>query len=162
MLNEQGLRLIEPLRSLYKDEVRELGRALGIPEQLVMRHPFPGPGIAVRVLGEVTPEKVEITRRADHIFISEIGKAGLYDQISQAFAALDPSRAVGVMGDKRVYGYIIILRAVTTTDFMTAEAFEFSWTFLQRVTNRIINEVHGVCRVTYDITSKPPGTIELE
>ncbi|KAF4634208.1 hypothetical protein G7Y89_g3910 [Cudoniella acicularis] len=154
--------LIEPLRSLYKDEVRELGRALGIPEQLVMRHPFPGPGIAVRILGEVTPEKVEIARRADHIFISEIREAGLYNQISQAFAALDPSRAVGVMGDKRVYGYMIILRAVTTTDFMTAESFEFSWPFLQRVTNRIINEVHGVCRVTYDITSKPPGTIELE
>ncbi|RFU34016.1 hypothetical protein B7463_g2308, partial [Scytalidium lignicola] len=162
MTNGQGLRLIEPLQSLYKDEVRELGRALGIPEQLVMRHPFPGPGIAVRILGEVTPEKVEIARHADHIFISEIRKAGLYDQISQAFAALDPSRAVGVMGDKRVYGYIIVLRAVTTTDFMTAEAFEFPWTFLQRVTNRIINEVHGVCRVTYDITSKPPGTIELE
>ncbi|KAK2765644.1 GMP synthase (glutamine-hydrolyzing) [Arachnomyces sp. PD_36] len=162
MTNGQGLQLIEPLRSLYKDEVRALGRALGIPEHLVMRHPFPGPGIAVRILGEVTPEKVEIARRADDIFISEIRQAGLYDQISQAYAALDPSRAVGVMGDKRVYGYIIILRAVKTTDFMTAEAFEFPWTFLQRVTNRIINEVHGVCRVTYDITSKPPGTIELE
>jgi GMP synthase (glutamine-hydrolysing) len=162
MANGQGLKLIEPLRSLYKDEVRALGRALGIREELVMRHPFPGPGIAVRILGEVTPEKVEIARQADHIFISEIRKAGLYDQISQAYAAVDPSRAVGVMGDKRVYGYIIVLRAVTTTDFMTAEAFNFPWDFLQRVMNRIVNEVHGVCRVVYDITSKPPGTIELE
>ncbi|KAH8819102.1 hypothetical protein F5884DRAFT_661740 [Xylogone sp. PMI_703] len=162
MRNGQGLQIIEPLRQIYKDEARELGRALGIVEHLVMRHPFPGPGIAVRILGEVTPEKVEIVRRADDIYISEIRKAGLYDHISQAFAALDPSRAVGVMGDKRVYGYIIILRAVTTTDFMTAEAFEFPWTFLQRVTNRIINEIEGVCRVTYDTTSKPPGTIELE
>ncbi|KAK1783242.1 class I glutamine amidotransferase-like protein [Copromyces sp. CBS 386.78] len=162
MTNGQGLQLIEPLRSLYKDEVRELGRTLGIHEELVMRHPFPGPGIAVRILGEVTEEKVRIARQADHIFISEIRKAGLYDHISQAYAAVDPSRAVGVMGDKRVYGYIIILRAVTTTDFMTAEAFNFPWEFLQRVMNRIVNEVNGVCRVTYDITSKPPGTIELE
>lgn len=162
MSNGQGLRLIEPLRNLYKDEVRALGRELGISEELVMRHPFPGPGIAVRILGEVTPERVAIARQADHIYISEIRKAGLYDQISQAYAAVDPSRAVGVMGDKRVYGYIVILRAVTTTDFMTAEAFEFPWTFLQKVMNRIVNEVDGVCRVTYDITSKPPGTIELE
>ncbi|AEO66377.1 uncharacterized protein THITE_2066293 [Thermothielavioides terrestris NRRL 8126] len=162
MMNGQGLKLIEPLRSLYKDEVRELGRALEIREELVMRHPFPGPGIAVRILGEVTPEKVEIARQADHIFISEIRKAGLYNQISQAYAAVDPSRAVGVMGDKRVYGYIVVLRAVTTTDFMTAEAFNFPWDFLQRVMNRIVNEVHGVCRVVYDVTSKPPGTIELE
>lgn len=162
MSNGQGLRLIEPLRNLYKDEVRALGRELGISEELVMRHPFPGPGIAVRILGEVTPERVAIARQADHIYISEIRKAGLYDQISQAYAAVDPSRAVGVMGDKRVYGYIVILRAVTTTDFMTAEAFEFPWAFLQKVMNRIVNEVDGVCRVTYDITSKPPGTIELE
>ncbi|KAK4465770.1 class I glutamine amidotransferase-like protein [Cladorrhinum samala] len=162
MTNGQGLKLIEPLRSLYKDEVRALGRALGIREELVMRHPFPGPGIAVRILGEVTEEKVNIARQADHIFISEIRKAGLYDQISQAYAAVDPSRAVGVMGDKRVYGYIIILRAVTTTDYMTAEAFNFPWDVLQRIMNRIVNEVHGVCRVVYDITSKPPGTIEME
>lgn len=162
MANGSGLRLIEPLRSLYKDEVRELGRALGISEELVMRHPFPGPGIAVRILGEVTPEKVEIARRADNIFITEIRKAGLYNQISQAYAAVDPSRAVGVMGDKRVYGYIIILRAVVTIDYMTAEAFEFPWAVLQKVMNRIINEVDGVCRVTYDVTSKPPGTIEME
>jgi GMP synthase (glutamine-hydrolysing) len=162
MTNGQGLQLIEPLRNLYKDEVRALGRELGISEELVMRHPFPGPGIAVRILGEVTREKVEIARQADDIFITEIRKAGLYNQISQAYAAVDPSRAVGVMGDKRVYGYIVILRAVNTLDFMTAEAFEFPWTFLQRVMNRIVNEVDGVCRVTYDITSKPPGTIELE
>lgn len=122
MQNGAGLKLIEPLRSLYKDEVRQLGRALGIAEELVMRHPFPGPGIAVRILGEVTEEKVEMARKADDIFISEIRKAGLYDSISQAYAALDPSRAVGVMGDQRHYGYIIVLRAVTTTDFMTAEA----------------------------------------
>ncbi|KAF1812793.1 GMP synthase [Eremomyces bilateralis CBS 781.70] len=162
MTNGQGMQLIEPLRSLYKDEVRALGRTLGIQEELVMRHPFPGPGIAVRILGEVSQEKVDIARKADHIFISEIRKAGLYNNISQAYAAVDPSRAVGVMGDRRVYGYIIVLRAVTTTDYMTAEAFEFPWDFLQRVMNRIVNEVHGVCRVTYDITSKPPGTIELE
>ena len=124
MANGAGLRLIEPLRCLYKDEVRALGRALGISEELVMRHPFPGPGIAVRILGEVTREKVEIARQADHIFISEIRSAGFYNNISQAFAAVDPSRAVGVMGDNRVYGYIIILRAVVTTDFMTAEACE--------------------------------------
>ncbi|KAK4161045.1 class I glutamine amidotransferase-like protein [Cladorrhinum sp. PSN259] len=162
MTNGQGLKLIEPLRSLYKDEVRALGRALGIREELVMRHPFPGPGIAVRILGEVTEEKVNMARQADHIFISEIRRAGLYNQISQAYAALDPSRAVGVMGDKRVYGYIIILRAVTTTDYMTAEAFNFPWEVLQRIMNRIVNEVHGVSRVVYDITSKPPGTIEME
>ena len=161
MTNGQGLRLIEPLQSLYKDEVRKLGRELGMPEALVMRHPFPGPGIAVRILGEVTPEKVTIARAADHIFISEIRRAGLYDRISQAYAGLDPSKSVGVMGDKRVYGYIVILRAVVTTDFMTAEAFPFEHEFLQRVMNRIINEVHGACRVMYDITSKPPGTIEL-
>ena len=116
MIDGQGMRLIEPLRGLFKDEVRALGRQLGIAHELVMRHPFPGPGIAIRVLGEVTPERVEIARRADHIFISMIREAGLYDQIAQAYAALDPSKAVGVMGDKRVYAEIIILRAVETTD----------------------------------------------
>lgn len=162
MTEGQGLRLIEPLRELFKDEVRELGRRLGIGPELVMRHPFPGPGIAIRILGEVTPEKVEIARKADHIFISMIREAGLYDQISQAFAALDPSKAVGVMGDKRVYQFIIILRAVQTTDFMTARAFPFPFEFLDKVSTRIINEVDGVCRVVYDCSSKPPGTIELE
>jgi len=162
MTEGQGLKLLEPLRELFKDEVRELGRQLGIPHELVMRHPFPGPGIAIRVLGEVTKERVEMARMADHIFISMIKEAGLYDRIGQAFAALDPSRAVGVMGDKRVYENIIILRAVSTQDFMTAKAYSFDYDFLARVSTRIINEVHGVCRVTYDLTSKPPGTVELE
>ncbi|GLA75795.1 GMP synthase (glutamine-hydrolyzing) [Aspergillus tubingensis] len=162
MIDGQGMRLIEPLRELFKDEVRALGRQLGIAHELVMRHPFPGPGIAIRVLGEVTPERVEIARRADHIFISMIREAGLYDQIAQAYAALDPSKAVGVMGDKRVYAEIIILRAVETTDFMTARAFPFDNEFLSRCSTRIINEVHGVSRVLYDISSKPPATIEME
>lgn len=162
MTEGQGLKLIEPLRELFKDEVRELGRQLGIPHDLVMRHPFPGPGIAIRILGEVTPERVEIARKADYIFISMIKEAGLYDKIGQAFAALDPSRAVGVMGDKRVYENIVILRAVETTDFMTARAVPFSHEFLTQVSTRIINETPGVCRVVYDVTSKPPGTIELE
>ncbi|EPE32507.1 Class I glutamine amidotransferase-like protein [Glarea lozoyensis ATCC 20868] len=162
MMNGQGLKLIEPLRELFKDEVRELGRKLGISHELVMRHPFPGPGIAIRVLGEVTRSQVEIARKADHIFISEIRAAGLYDQISQAFAALLPVKAVGVMGDKRVHQQVIALRAVQTTDFMTANIFRFDWEFLERVSTRIVNEVDGVCRVEYDLTSKPPGTIEME
>ncbi|OJJ44766.1 hypothetical protein ASPZODRAFT_134889 [Penicilliopsis zonata CBS 506.65] len=162
MIDGQGMKLIEPLRELFKDEVRALGRQLGIAHELVMRHPFPGPGIAIRVLGEVTPERVEIARRADHIFISMIREAGLYDKIAQAYAALDPSKAVGVMGDKRVYAEIIILRAVETTDFMTARAFPFDNEFLSQCATRIINEVHGVSRVLYDISSKPPATIEME
>jgi GMP synthase (glutamine-hydrolysing) len=162
MTEGQGLKLIEPLRELFKDEVRELGRELGIAHDLVMRHPFPGPGIAIRVLGEVTPERVEMARKADHIFIGMIREAGLYDKIGQAFAALDPSRAVGVMGDNRVYENIVLLRAVETTDFMTANPYKFDSDFLIKVSTRIINEVHGVCRVAYDYTSKPPGTIELE
>ena len=125
MTEGQGLKLIEPLRELFKDEVRELGRQLGIPHDLVMRHPFPGPGIAIRILGEVTPERVETARQADDIFISEIRKAGIYDEISQAFCALDSSLAVGVMGDSRKVGNLAVLRAVTTTDFMTAEACKF-------------------------------------
>ena len=162
MMNGQGLKLIEPLRELFKDEVRELGRNLGIPHDLVMRHPFPGPGIAIRVLGEVTPEQVAIARKADHIFISEIRAAGIYDKISQAYAALLPVKAVGVMGDKRMHQQVIALRAVETTDFMTATAYRFDWEFIERVSTRIVNEVDGVCRVLYDITSKPPGTIEME
>jgi GMP synthase (glutamine-hydrolysing) len=162
MMNGQGLKLIEPLRELFKDEVRELGRQLGIPHDLVMRHPFPGPGIAIRVLGEVTREQVAIARKAGYIFIEEIKKAGLYDQISQAFAALLPVKAVGVMGDKRVHQQVVALRAVCTTDFMTANIFRFDWDFLERVSTRIVNEVDGVCRVEYDLTSKPPGTIEME
>jgi GMP synthase (glutamine-hydrolysing) len=162
MTEGHGLKLIEPLRELFKDEVRELGRNLGLHEDLVMRHPFPGPGIAIRVLGEVTPERVEIARQADFHFINMIREKGLYNQIGQAFAALDPSRAVGVMGDKRVYQYIIILRAVQTCDFMTANSYPFDSDFLAEVATRITNEVAGVCRVVYDVTSKPPGTIELE
>lgn len=162
MMNGQGLKLIEPLRELFKDEVRELGRNLGIPHDLVMRHPFPGPGIAIRVLGEVTPEQVAIARKADHIFISEIKAAGIYDKISQAYAALLPVKAVGVMGDNRVHQQVIALRAVETTDFMTANAYRFDWEFIERVGTRICNEVDGVCRVFYDVTSKPPGTIEME
>ncbi|KAF2230096.1 GMP synthase [Viridothelium virens] len=157
-----NLRLIEPLRELFKDEVRVLGKELGVPEEHVWRHPFPGPGLAIRILGEVTPEQLRIAREADHIFITEIQAAGLYKKISQAYAALLPVKAVGVMGDKRVHSQVIALRAVETTDFMTADSFEFKHTFLKRVSNRIVNEVDGVCRVSYDITSKPPGTIEME
>ncbi|KAH6973213.1 class I glutamine amidotransferase-like protein [Ilyonectria sp. MPI-CAGE-AT-0026] len=162
MMNGQGLRLIEPLRLLFKDEVREIGRQLGIHESLVNRHPFPGPGIAVRILGDVTEERVEIARKADNIFINMIKEAGLYDQISQAFAGLDTSRSVGVFGDMRVWGYIVILRAVRTKDFMSAEVFNFDNSFLQDVSRAICNQVDGVARVVYDLTSKPPGTIELE
>ncbi|KAL8627393.1 hypothetical protein Q9189_006914 [Teloschistes chrysophthalmus] len=156
------LKLIEPLRELFKDEVRILGTKLGIPEELVWRHPFPGPGIAIRILGEVTSAQVEIARQADHIFIEEIVAAGLYRKISQAFAALLPVKAVGVMGDKRVHEQVIALRAVETTDFMTADWFPFDGLFLKKVSSRIVNEVSGVCRVVYDVTSKPPGTIEME
>ncbi|KAK3321081.1 hypothetical protein B0T19DRAFT_431475 [Cercophora scortea] len=162
MTEGQGLKLIEPLRELFKDEVRQLGRELGISHELVMRHPFPGPGIAIRILGEVTPERVEIARQADHIFISMIREAGIYDDISQAFAGLDSNRAVGVMGDKRVYGYMIILRAVCSTDFMTADAYPFTNEFRKAVATKIINCVDGVTRCLFDETTKPPGTIELE
>jgi len=162
LLENMKLKLIEPLRELFKDEVRVLGTNLGIPEELVWRHPFPGPGIAIRILGEVTPEQIAIARKADHIFISEIKEAGIYREISQAYAALLPVRAVGVMGDKRVYDQVIALRAVTTTDYMTADWYDFDGKFLRRVAARIVNEVAGVCRVTYDITQKPPGTIEFQ
>lgn len=146
------LKLIEPLRELFKDEVRILGTKLGIPESLVWRHPFPGPGIAIRILGEVTPSQVHIARQADHIFIEEIIAAGLYRKISQAFAALLPVKAVGVMGDKRVHEQVIALRAVETTDFMTADWYPFDGSFLKKVSSRIVNEVNGVCRVVYDGT----------
>lgn len=150
------LKLTEPLCELFKDEVRVLGTNLGIPEYLVWRHPFPGPGIAIRILGEATPEQIRIARLADHIYISEIKAAGLYRQISQAYAALLPVRAVGVMGDKRVYDQVIALRAVTTTDYMTADWFDFDGKFLRKVATRIANEVDGVCRVLYDgMPSRP-------
>ena len=156
------MRLVEPLRELFKDEVRALGRELGIPEEIVGRHPFPGPGLAIRIPGEVTREKAELLRRVDTIYLEEIRAAGLYDAIWQAFAVLLPVRTVGVMGDGRTYDQACALRAVTSTDGMTAEFYPFDMGFLGRVANRIVNEVRGINRVTYDITSKPPGTIEWE
>ncbi len=156
------LRLLEPLRELFKDEVRVLGRELGLPESFVGRHPFPGPGLAIRVPGEVTQDRLAILRRADAIYLDEIRKAGLYDAVWQAFAVLLPVRTVGVMGDARTYDYVCALRAVTSTDGMTADYFDFSHDFLGRTATRIINEVRGINRVVYDITSKPPGTIEWE
>jgi GMP synthase (glutamine-hydrolysing) len=154
--------LVEPLRELFKDEVRALGRELGLPEAFVGRHPFPGPGLAIRCPGKITREKLEILRRADAVYLDEIRKAGLYDDIWQAFAALLPVRSVGVMGDGRSYDYVLALRAVTSTDGMTADFFPFDMGFLGRAATRIINEVKGVNRVVYDVTSKPPGTIEWE
>ena len=156
------MKLVEPLRELFKDEVRALGRTLGMPESMVGRHPFPGPGLAIRIPGAVTREKVELLRRADTIFLEEIRSAGLYDAIWQAFAVLLPVRTVGVMGDGRTYDQACALRAVTSTDGMTADVYPFEMAFLTRVANRIVNEVRGINRVTYDITSKPPGTIEWE
>lgn len=154
--------IIEPLRDLFKDEVRKAGLELGIPEKLVFRQPFPGPGLGIRIIGEVTAEKVQIVQEADAIYREEIAKAGLDRSIGQYFAALTNMRSVGVMGDYRTYDYAIALRAVNTIDFMTAEAAELPWEVLQKVTSRIINEVSHVNRVMYDITSKPPGTIEFE
>ncbi len=156
------LALIEPLRELFKDEVRELGRELGLPEAFVGRHPFPGPGLAVRILGEVTAERLEVLRQADLIFLEEIRTAGLYDAIWQAFGVLLPVRTVGVMGDARTYENVCALRAVTSLDGMTADFFHFDMEFLGRVANRIVNQVRGINRVVYDVTSKPPGTIEWE
>ncbi|SPO28493.1 GMP synthase [glutamine-hydrolyzing] [Ustilago trichophora] len=160
LLEDMKLKLIEPLRELFKDEVRALGRLLGIPAHLVGRHPFPGPGLAIRILGPVTKEQVKILQHADSIYIEEIRAAGLYDQISQAFAVLLPVRAVGVQGDKRTYDQVIALRAAATTDFMTATWYPFPAEFLSKVSNRITNEVQGVNRVVLDISSKPPATIE--
>jgi GMP synthase (glutamine-hydrolysing) len=157
-----NLKLVEPLRELFKDEVRALGRELGLPESFVKRHPFPGPGLAIRIPGEVTEERLAILRQADAIYLDEIRKAGLYDAIWQAFAVLLPVRTVGVMGDARTYDYVCGLRAVTSTDGMTADYYDFSHAFLGATATRIINEVKGINRVVYDITSKPPGTIEWE
>ncbi|MBJ6122244.1 glutamine-hydrolyzing GMP synthase [Sphingomonas mollis] len=157
-----NMKLVEPLRELFKDEVRVLGRELGLPDVFVGRHPFPGPGLAIRIPGEVTRERCDILRKADAIYLEEIRSAGLYDAIWQAFAVLLPVRTVGVMGDARTYDHVLALRAVTSTDGMTAQAFSFPGDFLPRVTTRIINEVRGINRVTYDYTSKPPGTIEWE
>jgi GMP synthase (glutamine-hydrolysing) len=156
------MRLVEPLRDLFKDEVRALGRELGMPEAIIGRHPFPGPGLAIRIPGEVTREKADLLRKVDTIYLEEIRNAGLYDAIWQAFAVLLPVRTVGVMGDGRTYDMACALRAVTSTDGMTADVYPFDMGFLSRVANRIVNEVRGINRVTYDITSKPPGTIEWE
>jgi GMP synthase (glutamine-hydrolysing) len=156
------MKLVEPLRELFKDEVRALGRELGLPEAFVGRHPFPGPGLAIRIPGAVTKEKCDILRLADEIYIEEIRRAGLYDDIWQAFAVLLPVKTVGVMGDGRTYDYVVGLRAVTSTDGMTADFYPFDMKFIGHVATRIINEVKGVNRVVYDVTSKPPGTIEWE
>src|SRR5262252_1973895 len=157
-----NMRLVEPLRELFKDEVRALGRELGLPQAFVGRHPFPGPGLAIRCPGEITREKLDILRRADDVYIEEIRRAGLYDEIWQAFAVLLPVRTVGVMGDFRTYDYVVGLRAVTSTDGMTADFYPFDMKFVGHVATRIVNEVKGVNRVVYDVTSKPPGTIEWE
>ena len=154
--------ILEPLRSLFKDEVRKVGLELGIPEYLVFRQPFPGPGLGVRIVGEVTEEKVRIVQDADAIYREEIEKAGIAREIGQYFAALTNMQSVGVMGDERTYDYAVALRAVNTVDFMTAEAAEIPYEVLKKVMGRIINEVKGVNRVMYDLTSKPPGTIEFE
>ncbi len=155
-------KLVEPLRELFKDEVRELGRALGLPSRLLGRHPFPGPGLAVRILGPITEERLRLVREADHIFISELHKAGEYHRVWQAFAVLLPVKAVGVQGDERTYENVVVLRAVTSTDAMTADWARLPEELLARVSNRIINEVRGINRVCYDISSKPPATIEWE
>lgn len=156
------LRLVEPLRELFKDEVRALGRELGLDAAFVGRHPFPGPGLAIRIPGEVTPEKVAVLQKVDQIWLEEIRKAGLYDVIWQAFSVLLPVKTVGVMGDARTYEDVVALRAVTSTDGMTADFYEFDWDVLAKASRRIVNEVKGVNRVVYDVTSKPPGTIEWE
>ena len=160
--DDMHLKLLEPLRELFKDEVRELGVALGLPHDMVYRHPFPGPGLGVRILGEVKQEYADLLRRADHIFIEELRTSGWYEKTSQAFAVFLPVKAVGVMGDGRTYDYVIALRAVQTQDFMTAHWAELPYALLAKVSNRIINEIRGINRVAYDITGKPPGTIEWE
>ena len=164
-----GLKLLEPLRDLFKDEVRELGVALGLPHEMVYRHPFPGPGLGVRILGEVRREFADLLRRADAIFIEELRATvdpasgrNWYDLVSQAFAVFLPVKSVGVMGDGRTYDYVVALRAVTTSDFMTADWAELPYGLLKRTSGRIINEVRGINRVTYDVSSKPPATIEWE
>jgi GMP synthase (glutamine-hydrolysing) len=156
------LKLLEPLRELFKDEVRELGLALGLPREMVFRHPFPGPGLGVRILGEVNKEYADLLRQADAIFIEELRSSDWYDQTAQAFAVFLPVKSVGVMGDGRTYEHVVALRAVQTTDFMTAEWAPLPHELLAKVSNRIINEVRGINRVTYDISSKPPATIEWE
>ena len=159
---KMNLRIVEPLRLLFKDEVRRVGRSLGISEQLIGRHPFPGPGLAIRILGDITPEKVEILQNVDRIYIDAMRDAGLYDKVWQAGAILLPVKSVGVMGDERTYESCVALRAVTSTDGMTADWVHLPYEFLANVSNDIINKVKGVNRVVYDISSKPPATIEWE
>ena len=156
------LKVLEPLRDLYKDEVRKLGERLNITKEILYRHPFPGPGLAVRIVGEITDERLKILRDSDYIFIDELKKKKYYDKTWQAFASLFPIRAVGVIGDARTYGYIISLRAVTSVDGMTADWARLPNPLLERISNRILNEVKGVSRVVYDISQKPPATIEYE
>ena len=160
--DDMALELVEPLRELFKDEVRQLGLELGLPESMVFRHPFPGPGLGVRILGEVKHEYAELLRRADDIFISELRRWGWYDKTSQAFAVFLPVKSVGVVGDGRRYEYVIAIRAVQTIDFMTAKWAHLPYELLETVSNRIINEISGISRVTYDISGKPPATIEWE
>jgi GMP synthase (glutamine-hydrolysing) len=160
--DDMQLELVEPLRELFKDEVRKIGLQLGLPYDMVYRHPFPGPGLGVRILGEVKKDYADLLRRADAIFIEELHAADLYHKTSQAFTVFLPVRSVGVMGDARKYDYVVSLRAVETIDFMTARWAHLPYDFLEKVSNRIINEVDGISRVTYDISSKPPATIEWE
>ena len=156
------LKLIEPLKNYFKDEVRTLGKSMNISKDILNRHPFPGPGLAIRILGAVTNEKIKILQEADSVFIEELLKKNLYNKIWQAYAALLPSKTVGVMGDSRTYEYICLLRAVVSEDGMTANSYFFSHDFLDNISNKIINKVKGINRVVYDITTKPPSTIELE
>ena len=156
------LKLVEPLKELFKDEVRKLGKMVGLEEKIVNRHPFPGPGLSIRIIGKLTKDKIKILQEADDIFIKELKINGLYSKIWQAYAALLPMKTVGVMGDSRTYEYTCLLRAVISTDGMTADYFSFPKKFLDNISNKIINNVIGINRVVYDITSKPPSTIELE
>jgi len=160
--SRMSLSLVEPLRYLFKDEVRQVGLKLGLPKELVYRHPFPGPGLAVRIVGEVTEQRLAILRAADGIVVEEVERAGLYDEIWQSFAVLTPIRSVGVMGDERTYQYVVAVRAVASDDGMTADWAKIPYAVLEKMSTRIVNEVRGINRVVYDITSKPPGTIEWE